>query len=59
MDLVEALVYRAELALALDDAPTAAALLARVRGTGLTDEQRRRLDAALSTVDDLTAALPR
>ncbi len=58
VDLVEALVYRAELALALDDAPTAATLLARVRATRLTDEQRRRLGAALSAVDDLTAALP-
>lgn len=53
VDLVGALVYRAELAIRLGDGARADTLLARVRGTGLTDTERRSLDDALANAAEL------
>jgi catechol 2,3-dioxygenase-like lactoylglutathione lyase family enzyme len=56
--LVEALVYRAELAARLDDPAHAAELLRRVRATPLAPDERERLAAALAAADDLEHDLP-
>ncbi len=56
VDLVEVLVYRAELALRLDDGERAGALLARVRETALDDSDRERLADALANAQDLELA---
>ncbi|MEV7005764.1 VOC family protein [Streptosporangium sp. NPDC051022] len=56
-DLVEALVYRAEIALALSDRERAGELLARVRGMSLDTADRERLAESLSGADDIEAAL--
>jgi len=55
--LVEALVYRAEVALVLDDATTASGLLVRARAITLTDAERLRLAGTLQAATDLEAAL--
>ncbi|MFC7625099.1 VOC family protein [Microlunatus sp. GCM10028923] len=55
-DLVEALVYRAELALRLDDRARAGALLAEVAAAELTGEQRESLAEALANAADLELA---
>ncbi|WP_051864660.1 hypothetical protein [Streptosporangium roseum] len=54
--LVEALVYRAELAIRLDDPDTADSLLDRVRNTPLDDSQRESLSDALTNAADLERA---
>lgn len=51
--VVRALVYRAELAVRLDDGTRADELLARVRATALDDDQRDRLADALASVAEL------
>ncbi|MGC4893346.1 VOC family protein [Micromonospora sp. DT31] len=56
--LVETLVYRAELALLLDDPETARALLRRADAVDLTAEERDRLADTLRHAADLTATLP-
>ncbi|MCC3777633.1 VOC family protein [Streptomyces sp. UNOB3_S3] len=53
VDLVEALVYRAELAVALRDGETADTLLARVRATTLDDTDREALAEALGNAAEL------
>jgi hypothetical protein len=55
--LVEALAYRAEIALTLGDRPTAVATLERVRSVELSDAERQRAESAFATIADLTAAL--
>lgn len=55
-DLVEALVYAAELAIRLGDRARADVLLAEVAATELTDEQRERLSEALANAADLEQA---
>ncbi|GAA2295914.1 hypothetical protein GCM10010149_50270 [Nonomuraea roseoviolacea subsp. roseoviolacea] len=55
--LVEALVYRAELAVRLGDLDTAERLLARVADTTLDDSQRERLSDALANAADLELAV--
>ncbi len=55
--LVEALVYRAELAIRLDDLDTAGSLLDRVRNTPLDDAQREVLSDALANATDLERAV--
>ncbi|WP_217707171.1 VOC family protein [Nonomuraea rhodomycinica] len=55
--LVEALVYRAELAVRLGDLDTAERLLARVAATPLDDSQRERLSDALANAADLELAV--
>jgi hypothetical protein len=52
-DRVKALVYRAELAIRLDDGERADALLAEVRATTLTEADRERLTDALADARDL------
>jgi hypothetical protein len=54
-DLVEALSYRAELALRLDDPATAADSLARVREIQLSEAERDELAETLASVEDLAA----
>ncbi len=54
-DLVEALAYRAELALRADDAAAAADAIARARGITLTDAEHDRLAETLASLDDLAA----
>lgn len=56
-DRVEVLVYRAELALRLDDPERARDLLTEVETTALTDPERTRLADTLANARDLTAAL--
>jgi len=56
--LVEALVYRAEAAMALDDPATAREVLARAARVELTAEARQRLAATLETAAELTATAP-
>ncbi len=56
-DLVEALVYRAELAIRLQEPENAAQLLARVRDTPLDEPQREQLSDTLTNVADLERAL--
>ncbi|MFF4161401.1 VOC family protein [Streptomyces sp. NPDC001678] len=53
MDLVEALVYRAELAVTLRDSETADTLLARVRAIMLDDTDRERLAGVLDNAGEL------
>jgi catechol 2,3-dioxygenase-like lactoylglutathione lyase family enzyme len=52
-ELVEALVYRAELAVRQEDHTRARELLDRIEGTGLSEEERERLATALATARDL------
>ncbi|WP_440100963.1 VOC family protein [Streptosporangium sp. H16] len=56
-DLVEALVYRAEMALALSDRERAGELLARVRAIPLDAAERERLADSLAGADDIEAVL--
>ncbi|KZM73315.1 hypothetical protein [Nocardia terpenica] len=56
VELVEALVYRAKLALRLSDGEHARAVLARIHQTTLDDESRERLADALTVCDLETAA---
>ena len=55
-DLVEALVYGAELAIRLDDRARAGVLLAEVAAAELTDEQRESLSEALANAAELEQA---
>ena len=58
-DLVEALAYRAELALRADDTAAAATAIARARGITLSDAERVKLAETLASLDDLAAiAMP-
>ncbi|GAA5057449.1 hypothetical protein HNP84_000495 [Thermocatellispora tengchongensis] len=57
VDLVEALLYRAEIALTLSDPERARELLTRVREIPLSASERERLAEPLSGVPDLEAAL--
>ncbi|MBG0563597.1 bleomycin resistance protein [Actinoplanes aureus] len=56
--VVEALAYRAELAVTLEDPEAARAALARVDETELTVEQRERAAEALANAAELRAGLP-
>jgi catechol 2,3-dioxygenase-like lactoylglutathione lyase family enzyme len=58
-ELVEALVYRAELAVREGDDAKAAALIAIVDGTELSDEERAAVDRALATAADIAGQLHR
>jgi hypothetical protein len=58
-DLVEALVYRVELAVALNDNDYADALLTQVLDMNLDDTKRQRLRDALANADDLQQVLRR
>ncbi|MFI7545488.1 bleomycin resistance protein [Actinoplanes sp. NPDC049599] len=58
MGLVEALVYRAELALVLQDPAAAGELLARAGRVPLSPPDAGRAATAFETAADLTAALP-
>lgn len=53
VDLVDALAYRAELAVRLGDHDTAAGLLDRIRAVALTDAEREALADALDNADEL------
>jgi catechol 2,3-dioxygenase-like lactoylglutathione lyase family enzyme len=55
VDRVEALVYRAELALVLDDPARADELLAQVRAIDLGESDRARLEEALANARELEA----
>ena len=55
---VEALVYRAEVAMALGDPATAREMLARAYRVELTADARQRLAATLETAAELTATNP-
>ena len=55
---VEALVYRAEVAMVLEDPVTAREMLARVHRVELTADARRRLAATLETATELMATIP-
>ncbi|MGW0533404.1 VOC family protein [Streptomyces sp. NPDC003032] len=57
-DLIEALVYRAELALRQEDPERARELLTRVQGTPLGEDQRERLAACLAVAEELAKDLP-
>lgn len=57
VDRVEALVYRAELAVRLGEGPRAASLLTEVRNVELRDDDRDRLQDALANAAELLAAL--
>jgi hypothetical protein len=58
-DLVEALAYRAELALRADDAATATTAIIRARGMTLSDAERVKLAETLASLDDMAAiAMP-
>lgn len=57
VELVEALIYRAELAVALRDPDTAADLLNRAERVVLTADQTERAAPAFENAADLTAAL--
>jgi hypothetical protein len=59
IDLVEALTYRAELALRADDHAAAADAIARALAVPLSEAERNRLAETLTSLDDLAAiALP-
>lgn len=58
IDLVEALVYRAEVALTLDDPTTAREMLARVDRVQLTADARQHLSARLANTAELAATIP-
>lgn len=55
--LVEALVYRAEVAMVLNDPTTAAEMLARVDRVALSADETVRAAAAYEAATDLAAAL--
>ncbi|MEV4379640.1 VOC family protein [Streptosporangium sp. NPDC049644] len=57
VDLVEALLYRAEMAIALSDRERAGELLTRVREMPLDASARERLSESLAGADDLEAIL--
>ena len=57
-DLIEALAYRAELALRLDDPAAAANALARIREIPLSEAERGELADTLASLDDLAAVTP-
>ncbi len=57
VDLVEALVYRAELAVRLEDGARAEALLARVSGIELSHAERQALEDALANATELARIL--
>lgn len=57
IELVQALVYRAELAVVLHDPDRANALLAQVRSLDLTEDDQRVLVDALQNADDLAETL--
>ncbi|MFH8409256.1 VOC family protein [Streptomyces sp. NPDC018019] len=57
-DLVEALVYRAELALRQEDSEQARTLLTRVRAIALQDSDRERLADCLALAEDMAKDLP-
>jgi hypothetical protein len=54
-DLLEALAYRAELALRADDTVTAAEVLTRARAISLSDAERVKLARTLAGLEDLEA----
>jgi catechol 2,3-dioxygenase-like lactoylglutathione lyase family enzyme len=56
-ELLEALVYRAELAMRQGDDAKAAELLSRVKETDLSEEDRSAAATALATAEDLTRQL--
>ncbi|SEF18151.1 hypothetical protein [Jiangella alba] len=56
-EVVEALAYRAELALRADDTAAAAAAVAEARALPLTDAERDALAGALAGLDDVEATL--
>lgn len=56
-DLVEALAYRAELALRAEDTTAARDALARARALTLSEAEREKLGETLAGLDDLEAAL--
>ncbi len=56
-ELVQALVYRAELAVVLHDSDRANALLAQVRGLELTEDDQHALADALQNAADLADTL--
>ncbi|MGP4098885.1 VOC family protein [Nonomuraea sp. KM90] len=56
-ELLEALAYRAELALRADDSAAAGDALARARALTLSDAERDRLAESLAALDDLEAVL--
>ncbi|MFI1481930.1 VOC family protein [Streptomyces sp. NPDC020747] len=58
VELVEALVYRAELALRLEDPPLARALLTEVDGVPLGAAERARLANTLAVAGELEGSLP-
>jgi hypothetical protein len=57
MELIDALVYRAELALREGDGDKAAEVLQRVEGIELSDAEREAAAGALATAEDLTKQL--
>jgi hypothetical protein len=56
-DLVEALAYRAELALRSEDTRTAAEVVERARAVRLSEAERDAIADSLAALDDITAAL--
>jgi len=58
-ELVEALAYRAELALRVDDPAAAADALTRAREVGLSEAERENLSEVLASLDDLEDRAPR
>lgn len=56
-ELVEALAYRAELAIRTGDAPVAVDLLTRARAIPLTAAERSTLAAHLAGLEDLAAVI--
>ncbi|WP_280276113.1 VOC family protein [Nocardia wallacei] len=57
IELVEALAYRAELALRADDTPAAVDALTRARAVPLTEAERSELSAHLAGLEDLEAVV--
>jgi hypothetical protein len=57
VEQVEVLVYRAELAMVLDDPKAASDMLARAQAVTLTDDESERAAAAFDNAADLAAAL--
>jgi hypothetical protein len=55
--LIEAIAYRAEIALTLADPATATALPAPARGVTLSGSERKQAESALAAVAELEAAL--
>ena len=56
-DLLEALAYRAELALRVDDPAGAAGAVTRARSITLSDAERDSFAETLASLDDLEASL--